>query len=206
MGETVSMVTNHPEGFKKASQTKDRIFTVATGLFNQKGIEKVTIREICESAGVAIGTFYLYFESKNAILYDVYRKADEVYETEQISKRSDLSSHEKILELIRIQFSIGVMLHVEPAAAKQLFVYQLQSDNQYFLSEDRAFHMQLFAVVEQGIAEKTIRDDMSAHDIGWRILRFSRGLLFDWCIHDCTYDLMNFGMKEMQIYLELFYR
>lgn len=198
------MSIDNPEEFKKARQTKDRIFTVATALFNQRGFEKVTIREVCEHAGVAIGTFYLYFESKNAILYDIYRKADEVYETEQISGRNDMSPYEKILELIRIQFSIGIMLHVEPAAAKQLFVYQLQSDNQYFLSEDRAFHKQLFAVVEQGIAEKTLRNDMSSHDIGWRILRFSRGLLFDWCIHDCTYDLMDFGMKEMRIYLELF--
>lgn len=44
-----------------------------------------------------------------------------------------------------IQFSIGIMLHVEPVAAKQLFVYQLQLDNQFFLSEYRAFHKQLFA-------------------------------------------------------------
>ena len=55
-----------PEG--KASQNKRRkresLLNNAFELFTQKGITDTTISDIVEKAGVAKGTFYLYFKDK----------------------------------------------------------------------------------------------------------------------------------------------
>ncbi|MBV7275626.1 TetR/AcrR family transcriptional regulator [Clostridium sp. PL3] len=188
----------------QASQTRDKIFTTATELFNELGFDKVTIREICKKAEVALGTFYLHFKSKHEILYDIYHKADNIFEYNQISERKDLDVFEKIIELIKIQLSISFIFHLKSDAIKQLYAYQLESDNKYFLSEDRKFFKQLNKVVEDAQLDGEIRKDISSHDISWRILRFSRGIIFDWCLHNCDYDIVTFGIQEIAFYLQCF--
>ena len=44
---------------------KDALFNTAFELFTTKGLTKTTISDIVDQAGVAKGTFYLYFKDKN---------------------------------------------------------------------------------------------------------------------------------------------
>ena len=55
---------------KKAEATKNSIIKAATDLFMVTDVSKVTINEIVKKAGVAKGTFYLYFESKDDIVWE----------------------------------------------------------------------------------------------------------------------------------------
>lgn len=189
---------------QQASQTKNKIFTAATELFNEIGFDKVTIRDICKKAEVALGTFYLHFNSKHEILYEIYHKADDLFEYKQISKRNDLNTFEKIVEIIRIQLSMASTFHLKSDSIKQLYIYQIESDNKYFLSEDRKLFKQLHKIVEDAQLDGEIRNDVNSHDISWRILRFSRGIIFDWCLHNCDYDIIEFGIQETTFYLQSF--
>ena len=45
-------------------QKKDSLFNTAFTLFTEKGLNKTTISDIVNDAGVAKGTFYLYFKDK----------------------------------------------------------------------------------------------------------------------------------------------
>ena len=47
---------------------KSRLLSAAKEVFAAKGLEKATISEIVKTAGVAQGTFYLYFYSKKALI------------------------------------------------------------------------------------------------------------------------------------------
>lgn len=47
---------------------RERIIQAAIDVFSDKGIEKTTISEIVKKAGIAQGTFYLYFPSKLAVM------------------------------------------------------------------------------------------------------------------------------------------
>ena len=51
-------------------QKKDALLNTAFDLFITKGIQKTSIADIVEKAGVAKGTFYLYFTDK----YDLRNK------------------------------------------------------------------------------------------------------------------------------------
>lgn len=202
------MATNKIDGYEnrrqQANQTKNKIFTAATELFNEMGFDKVTIRDICKKAEVALGTFYLHFNSKHEILYEIYHKADDVFEYKQISERKDLNSFEKIVEIIQVQLSMASTFHLKSDSIKQLYIYQIESDNKYFLSEDRNLFKQLHKIVEDAQLCGEIRNDVNSHDISWRILRFSRGIIFDWCIHNCDYDIIEFGIQEVTFYLQSF--
>ncbi|MDN4606492.1 TetR family transcriptional regulator [Sporosarcina highlanderae] len=50
---------------------RERIIQAAIDVFSDKGIEKATISEIVKKAGIAQGTFYLYFNSKLAVMPDI---------------------------------------------------------------------------------------------------------------------------------------
>lgn len=66
---------------------------------NTKGYDNVTIQEICEKAGVSVGTFYNYFESKNEIFTEIYKIADNFfYET----IKGKLTSKNTIDKIIRV--------------------------------------------------------------------------------------------------------
>ena len=54
---------------EKKKRKKETLFNTAYELFTTKGILGTTVSDIVEKAGVAKGTFYLYFKDK----YDIKR-------------------------------------------------------------------------------------------------------------------------------------
>ena len=61
---------NKPKS-KKAIETKHKLILSAKKLFSEKDINKTSVREIVEEAGVAKGTFYLYFETKEDVVWAI---------------------------------------------------------------------------------------------------------------------------------------
>lgn len=189
---------------KQAIETRNRIFNVTIDLFNKMDFNEVTIRTICKESNVSIGTFYLYFKSKQEILYEIYKKADEIFERTVIDSIEELNSFERIKELIKIQINTYEIFHFNTNLVKELYIYQLHSDNNYFLSEERDFFIKVKSVVEEGQNNKEIRNDMLSKDITWRILRFSRGMIFDWLINHGNYDYFETIINEISLYLNVF--
>lgn len=54
---------------KKGEETRNQIVEASEQLFMEKGIDKVTINDIVRRAKVAKGTFYLYFDSKETLVW-----------------------------------------------------------------------------------------------------------------------------------------
>lgn len=59
----------------RAEATRDRrrreLLDVALRVFSERGYHETRISDLIEAAGVARGTFYLYFDSKNAIFHEL---------------------------------------------------------------------------------------------------------------------------------------
>lgn len=55
------------------AQRKDRIAEAAVPVFADHGFSETTVQEIADEAGVSKGSIYLYFESKRAIFFHVFR-------------------------------------------------------------------------------------------------------------------------------------
>jgi len=56
---------------KSPSKTREKLIRAAVELFAKKGFEKTTVDEIVAKAGVAKGTFYLYFKSKDDLIKEL---------------------------------------------------------------------------------------------------------------------------------------
>lgn len=53
---------------RKKEDKRNRLLDAANILFTENGVSSTTIAEICSHAGIAKGTFYLYFKDKEDIL------------------------------------------------------------------------------------------------------------------------------------------
>ena len=58
---------------KEPEQRKQEIFAAAVQLFMEKGYAATTVADITKAAGVAKGTFFYYFETKDALLTAIGR-------------------------------------------------------------------------------------------------------------------------------------
>lgn len=63
---------------KKSEILRKKIFLRAMDLFGEKGFENVKITDICESLGIATGSFYYYYPSKEAIFIEYSQAADDL--------------------------------------------------------------------------------------------------------------------------------
>lgn len=61
---------------KKSARRRKEIFTAAKKLFEQQGYENTSIDQIVQEAGVAKGTFYYYFSSKEEALGAMMEEMD----------------------------------------------------------------------------------------------------------------------------------
>lgn len=55
----------------RGRKTREKLLTAAEAEFGEKGFHAVGISDITRTAGVALGTFYVYFESKEEIFRDL---------------------------------------------------------------------------------------------------------------------------------------
>lgn len=64
----------------QALETKNKIYQAAVTVINEKGFQNTSIEDITSYADVAKGSFYTYFESKEAIVFYTFQQSDEMYE------------------------------------------------------------------------------------------------------------------------------
>lgn len=82
---------------------RESLLTTAFNIFTSKGVSQTSISEIVKNAGVAKGTFYLYFKDK----YDIKNKlvAHEsnklfMHAITELDKHKDLDYHDKFIVVI----------------------------------------------------------------------------------------------------------
>jgi len=86
---------------KKKIETKNRIFEVSGRLFKEKGFENTTVDEITTEAGIAKGTFFNYFPTKESLLLYFGEQRDElIYNLIENETKRSISTEEKIKKLL----------------------------------------------------------------------------------------------------------
>jgi len=187
---------------KQAISTKKKIFDTTARLIEEFPFEKITIRMLCKEAGVSVGTFYLYFKSKQHILSEMYREADKVFMEIDITSRKDLNSLEKIKELIRIK--VIQALNIDIKILREIYASYIYFDSEYLFSEDGYFLKALNTIVVDGQRNKEIIEDIPSEEVARKIYKLVRGEAFDWLVQDGGHDLEKAITEEISFYLRLF--
>jgi AcrR family transcriptional regulator len=98
-----SSVINEVTGemmIEKQEEKLRQLVSAAVDLFYEKGFERTRISDIVGKAGVAQGTFYLYFKSKDEVFFHICREFTRLFSA-MINQEQDLfagDSYEKVHE------------------------------------------------------------------------------------------------------------
>lgn len=99
---------------EKGSKKMDRIIETATDLFVKHGIRRITIEEICRTAGASKMTFYKYFDNKIDLLRHIWERwFDEGYRVLDEIDEMDIPFAEKMRRLI--EWKMNFVSSLSPA-------------------------------------------------------------------------------------------
>lgn len=165
-------------------------------LMDEEGMKNISVKEICEQADIALGTFYHYFQSKNSIVEEMYKLMDEHY----LFYKDQISSHPTLEEDI-----IDFVNHFETFVADWGYYANIlivktaleESDKH----DKRAIVQVLREIIEKGKAEKSYSVDIKTEDLVEKIFIIIRGELYFWAKADKDYNIRNKISDHVEIYL-----
>ncbi|MDO5112438.1 MAG: TetR/AcrR family transcriptional regulator [Clostridia bacterium] len=87
---------------KPAQERKNEILDAASALFSQKGFDATSVNDILERVGIAKGTFYYYFQSKEEVMDALIDRvsAHMLAAAREIAADGTLGVHEKIFRVV----------------------------------------------------------------------------------------------------------
>lgn len=83
----------------RGEATRQKLLTAAEEIFGTKGFHRASIVEITLKAGVAQGTFYLYFQSKDKIFEELVRELNHSLRCEISHAVSEVKSRQEAEEI-----------------------------------------------------------------------------------------------------------
>lgn len=166
----------------QAILTKKKIFDTTVLLIKKKGYNKITIREICQTAEISVGTFYLYFLSKDDILLDIYRKLLTTL-SEISSQFNTLPCTEQILQIVSY-FLEQLQNTFDKDLIREIFRINLAANQDPLLDEDSAFFHRITEIILQTTNQQKTPLSFAPADLAQKIVICIQGYLFHWLLDD----------------------
>jgi len=191
-------------GKKNSRNTKGRIISAAWELFFTQGYEDTTIEDIIEESHTSRGSFYHYFEGKDALLSSLSFLFDEKYEelTEKIN--GNMSSFDTLMYLNEELFGM-IENKISLDLLARLYSSQLITKGEkHLMDHNRVYYRLLKKIVLLGQEKGELRDDMTANEIVKAYALCERALLYDWCLSNGEYSLKSYTKKMFPMFFNSF--
>lgn len=146
---------------KRNSDKYHQILNAAVKVFAEQGFFQSTVSKIAKEAGVADGTIYLYFKSKDDILVQFYE-----YKTKQVFERFRAAVDQGDTAVQKLRNLISTHLEEFQKDLNMAIVYQAETYQHRRLAQDVIKEMSkwyrdiLTEVVELGQQEGSIRRNL----------------------------------------------
>lgn len=186
----------------QGKQTRQKLFDTSLELFSKHGYDKVTIDDICKKIGMSKGAFYTHFKSKDQILVENFMSVFNYYEEISVDLAKLKSSFLKLdafntYAMKRIK-KIGLLTvkrayHIEMLPGKK---------KSFLISTGSSLYKIMRSIIVEGQKNKEIRSDLSPDAIVNFMVQLGRGMIFEWCLTNGGFDLLEISKKIAPIVFE----
>ena len=169
----------------KAQETKRRLMEKAVELIGQRGYSGVSVNQICAECGVSKGTYYVYYNSKEDIVYYLASEFNEAL-YQRLNKELDYSGAVSARELYRRYVAVYVELVLQHG---RMFgrAYQegmLRTGISTLQSRSDLPREHIFRILELGVRRGEFRADLDKEEF-WEQLTIAKlGANYLWSIDD----------------------
>ena len=187
---------------KNGRNTKGRIISAAWKLFYEQDYENTTVEDIVFESETSKGSFYHYFEGKDALLGTLAYVFDEKYEQLQEEMDPALGAMEKLVYLNRELFAmIDDSVSID-LLTRLLSTQLLAKGEKHLLDRNRTYFKLLRRIISEGQKSGQLRGDRTVNEILKAYALWERALLYDWCLSGGEYSLVSYTEKVTPMFLE----
>ncbi|WP_329130866.1 TetR/AcrR family transcriptional regulator [Streptomyces sp. NBC_01476] len=142
--------------------TRQRLYDAAVTLIAEKGFSATTVDEIAERAGVAKGTVYYNFASKNDLFEELLRHGVGLLTTSLSRAADDVTGHGgSRVEALDAMIRAGLVFIVRYPSFTQLYVAELWRTNRTWQDTLMGVRQEAVAVVEKVLGEAVAAGELS---------------------------------------------
>ena len=184
----------------KSKETKERIFQAVIRILQKSGYENLSIKNICEVAGVSNGSFYHHFKSKDDLLsYHVEEQPS--IDPELLDIPSDKEDAKEAI--------VGVYLNY----ASYCYVLGVDFIAGYYHTKNEALNQDIrterpYPIVtvqkylEKAVAAKAIQLKLSIEEVVTDIRMLVIGNAFEWSLRNGEVDMKENIRRSISHYLD----
>lgn len=174
---------------RRVGNKRERIIAAAGRLFGEKGYHNTTTAEIAEAAGVAAGTIYIYFSSKEELLVAVF---EEFLGLHMQRLREGVSRESSPEAKLRRLISLGLELMEANPDSARIFLSQLRQSTTMIKMvakrSSRAYKDIIEEILEEGVRGGICRQ-MNIRATASMLFGAFQTTVLDWVADDCSYSL-----------------
>lgn len=188
----------------KTKGVKERIVEAAWELFYDKGYDDTTVDDIINLSETSKGSFYYYFEGKDALLTTLSTILDEWYEELEEAMDPEMNSFVKLLYLNhKMHAMMGERISYELVAS--LYSTQLITKGESSLmNQNRTYYKMISRIIEEGQRKGQITKDKPGSEITRYYAMCERALVTEWCLSKGSYSLGDYSKEYMPVMMEKF--
>ncbi len=168
---------------KQAIASKNKIYKCGENLIRKYGFDAVTVEQIAKKAGVSVGTYYYYYESKMDLLREAFNKADKYFLEQVEGNLTKTGCKEKIVEYFDVYAEFTLKDGID--MIKKFYT----SENKMFIVDGRGMQNVLTNIIKAGQENNEINSDTNPETLTKMLFVVARGIIFDWCLYDGKTDL-----------------
>ncbi len=191
---------------EQGAETKRKLYENAEKLFNEYGIDEVSIDTIVEATGVSKGTFYVHFESKDALLSslitDYVDKVDMDYEAFLKSIPAKTSASDILIMLTGKIFDV-IEHTIGYKNIRTLYRVQIGdfAQTRIVTSYSRSLYQMLRSLLEDGMRRGEFKTLLPVDELARHLIVAMRGLTYEWCMRYPDYNLKEQALAHFQLLL-----
>ena len=185
---------------QKSKETKERIFRAAKRILQKNGYEELSIKNICEEAGVSNGSFYHHFKTKDDLL--------SYYIEDQPSINPDLLDLPRNAEEAKI-----AIIHVYLNYVNYCRELGVEFISGYYDTKNQALNpasraerpypiVTVQTYVEKAMREGIVRLNVSIEEFTTDIRMIVIGNVFEWCLRGGDADFEGNMRRSLGKYLD----
>ncbi len=176
---------------KRVGNKRVRIIAAAAKLFGDKGYHDTTTAEIAESAGVAAGTIYIYFSSKEELLVAVF---EEFLGRHMVQLREGVEREKRPRDKLIRLLTLGLELMQNNPDSARIFLSQLRQSTKMVTTVSKRSSRAYKDIIEEVLAECAGAGacrDVNVPAVACMMFGAYQSVVLDWVADGCSYTLTD---------------
>ena len=187
---------------EKSTAKRQQILDSAVAVFAEKGFYNAKVTDIAHKAGVAHGTVYLYFQTKEDILIQIFEeKFEELVSYIFMEVRTEQNALAKLRRLILIQLQ---MVETNPELT-ELMLLEARQSSKFILSSAISkigdYCDKIEGILKEGIEEGLVRPDLDLTVASTMLYSGIEGIATRWMLENKHYNLNSYAEQLIQLFI-----